>query len=285
MSLRVFKDRLLKNDQISLVYFIGRSPTQRRRFSFRRTTLTAIIALLLVLIGSLGTMLTLVIISLTSDKEEQLLARQAELLGLQIRYENVFEKAYQLAPEDLPADDPAALAASANNVTLGPIAVSPEESTGNLSSSTEENAEAAAAPLPPPVYAQDLFLKEVRMIARGDRTIANILLQNTNDLLKTGYLYAVASYTTADGTLEYVSAPDPQMVFRKDGSLLDHTLGHEYKMRRKKFFELDFLNPRDGLAKLNSLTIYVTDLQGRLKLRYSAQPLFIILEDTAKLAH
>lgn len=280
MSLRLLKKRLWRNDMISFVYFIGRSPTQKRQLSFRKLFLGVVVSSALVLIGTLGTAITLVVFAMKSDEEKQLLKRQAALLDYQVRYENVFERAYQLITSS------PAIAAEKNEPSeniMGPIELENFEETVSSEAATVLDLK----PMPEPIYSSDLFLKEVRMLARGDRTIVNFLLQNASDDLKTGFAYAVATYQMPDGSREYLSAPDPDIVFRKDGSLLDHNLGQVYRMKRKKYFEFDFVNPENQAGKIAYITVYVSNNLGQVKLRYSSQPLFIKLIDSPKteLAH
>ena len=237
----------VKNDSISLLYFIGRGRTQRQDLACRKIFFmgfaVSFICLLSIFIG----FLSLFFINSYGNVLENLRARSEQVITYQSQYENLFEEAYGLVEQKkknaLPA--PEKTKQWQKNIT------SPMFRLSKLTQKVSDD---------------------------GVNTLEFSLLNISGTQLK-GYSWGVANLIREDGVTSYIGVPKEQVLVGADGGIMDLNLANTFSFRKRWNSKLEFSAPENSGTKLASLMIFFADKDGKLMARFSFQPLESSLPD------
>ncbi len=247
-TIRQLKKLFVANENISIVFFVGKGKTHRKVFNFRRIVGLLGSLTFILLAGSIGLISSSFLKVKSSRLSTELQERKSQLLSYQAQYENLFEIAYGLVER-------------------------PDEIEENVIVDDHETENWQPNITSPEIYFKYLNLKP----DESGSIVSFSIVNNTNDLQE-GIVWAIAKINQDDGSPYYLSAPEPGMVFNKDGSVLDFKLGKKFKFKKQWNTILKLDRPQNISGKMTYITIYIADLNGSIKLRQTLQPIAIPTE-------
>ena len=254
-SLRTLKAFIIKDEKVSFLYFVGRDRTRSATISVRKIALISLAMVVICLFSIFLTIANLITFGLGTDTD-RLLQRQATIFDYQSRYDSVFESTYNAGERNLIVNN--SLPSQQEPKPSPGVAVTQGSSTVSSHVESQPTSTVAPSAVPSGLSPQQIEVSqstlskassmlhpkigfsELKIKAAGDETILQVSLRNNSDKSLSGYAYAVAEIHKPNGATTFLSSPEPEMVFEKDGSVLDHTAGKRYIFKKQRNFEFKF---------------------------------------------
>lgn len=238
-----FKKFLISDEQISLVFFVEKGRTHRRKYRFRLVVAIALLLSTILVLGTISMFATGYLGFKSQVQSVEIEDRKTQLLNYQTQYENLFEQAYGLVEQ---ADE--------------------TEKTDLVEDSETENWQ-------PNLSSHDIHFQQIKFTVDGGVSRLFFSMENDSGKIQEGFTWALMKIKKKDGKAHYTSAPDPGMVFGKDGSVLDLSLAKTYKFKSRWSTTLDISIPADIEGEILFISLYVANSKGEIKLRQTLQAL------------